>query len=805
MDIDIDFQDDRREEVVDYCKAKYGEKSVASIITFGTMAARKVIEDMCRVYNISDSFAKPNKFAEYIKAFIPMDPKITLKKALEENPEFQTAYDENENVKFIVDESMKLEGLKRNISTHACGKVICDGDINQYCPTVSVYDKDTSQWQKTAAWNMTEIEEVGLLKMDFLGLKTMTILDECVKTINYFEGSDLTIDNIPLYDVESYEFLAKGNTVGVFQLESPGMTSFIMQLFQDVEKRRKEIEAKHCSDDIKKEELENFGKELFERLIAGISLYRPGPMDSIPEYLAGMVSGVIHYDTPELETILESTYGQLVYQEQVILAVQKLAGFSASQADVVRKAMGKKKQYILDEYKPYFIYGSGDKRDEHTGKLMDIPGCIANGISETVATTIWNKMEAFGRYAFNKSHSAAYAVNSVKTAWCATHYPEIFHKSLMNVFISRPDKVKVYLADAIRMNIKVLPPSVNYSNRNFTMSGGTQIRFGLEGIKKVKKLAEKIIQEHSIRGSFSSFQNFVERMMIHQSLNRGAIESLIYAGAMDDFDGTRKAKISIIEDLMNAIRSGVEFQVKGQRTIFDLDPSLNKMKEFEIPDIEDYEKNTKFFKEEEMTGLFITGHPMEDFEKGLSAYQVLPLSTFADKEEDEADETTENMYIGKNVRVAGIIYNLERKITSRGDRMFTFDLKDRAGEIRCVVFAKTADKYDDSIFQEKQMVVIGGKFEQNDFGSQVIVSNLIEIHNLPDSIRSISCTCFSNAKYAKIDYLTAFNDLAKANPGNATFEAKIDGVHYKLPCIHVSYPLFAKLQQIAGEDAVYAM
>lgn len=339
-DIDIDFQDDRREEVIDYCKAKYGEKSVSSIITFGTMAARKIIEDMCRVYDISDKFEKPNKFAEYIKSFIPNTPKMTLKKALDENPEFQDVYDDNKNVKFIVDESMKLEGLKRNVSTHACGKIICNGDINQYCPTVSIYDKDTKQWMRTAGWNMTEIEEIGLLKMDFLGLKTMTILQDSVNSINALYTDNLTIDDIPLTDVEAYKYIAAGNTVGVFQLESAGITNLIVGMYSDIPAKVDEIDASAISDEDKEAKKTLLGQECFERLIAAISLYRPGPMDSIPEYLEGLHSGKVHYDTPELESILCNTYGCLVYQEQVIQTVQKLAGFTPGQADTIRKAMG---------------------------------------------------------------------------------------------------------------------------------------------------------------------------------------------------------------------------------------------------------------------------------------------------------------------------------------------------------------------------------------------------------------------------------------------------------------------------------
>ena len=360
-DIDIDFQDDRREEVVEYCKKKYGVAAVASIITFGTMAARKVIEDLCRVYNISDKFGKPNKYAAHLKDFIPDEAKMTISKALDSNPELRAEYESNENTKFIIDEAMKLEGLKRNVSTHACGKVICDGDINKYCPTVSIYDKETETWMRTVAWNMTEIEEIGLLKMDFLGLKTMTILQECVETINEFYGTDLEVEDIPIDDVEAYRYISQGNTVGVFQLESSGMTGLMMKMYQDVPKKIEEIEKSKMSEEEKEEAKKTFGRECFERLIAGISLYRPGPMNSIPSYLMGLRDkSKIKYDTPELESILEATYGQFVYQEQVIQTVQKLARFSPGQSDYIRKAMG----LVYGPYIIEILYRAQGKNDE---------------------------------------------------------------------------------------------------------------------------------------------------------------------------------------------------------------------------------------------------------------------------------------------------------------------------------------------------------------------------------------------------------------------------------------------------------
>lgn len=397
----MDFGDLRREEVINYCRSFYGEERVSRIITFGTLSAKAVIRDVSKILYDTE---EDKGLGDRISKTIPSAPKMTITKALDESPEFKKFYDNDPKVKRIVDVSLRLEGLPKNVSQHACGVIISGQAVNELCPQVYLQNEDTGLKEGTTQFTMSECESIGLLKMDFLGLKTMSILQENICDINRIYGKNMTIDDIPINEPAVYNHIAKGHTCGVFQLESPGMTSFMVKLFQDVSDRISKIDNMPLSEAGKALEYDKLGIELYERLTAGISLYRPGPMDEIPRYIDCMLNtNHITYDTPELEEILKVTYGVLVYQEQVMSTVRTLAGFTKGQADLIRKAMGKKKEEILNEFENYFLYGSGDIIDSHTGEPLGIKGCVELGISEDKAKIIWTKMKKFAKYALTKT------------------------------------------------------------------------------------------------------------------------------------------------------------------------------------------------------------------------------------------------------------------------------------------------------------------------------------------------------------------------------------------------------------------
>lgn len=780
-DIDLDFEFEYREQVINACRKRYGEECVSRIITFGTMAAKGAIRDMARVLGYQPSFA------DMIAKLIPAEPKMTIQKSFKQ-ADFEELYNTNIDAKKVIDLAIQVEGLIKNTSQHACGVIISSEDISNFCPMTLSTDKETGITALTTQITMGECEEIGLLKFDFLGLRTESVIKETLSDIKKIYGKEIGNYDIPINDVNVYaNLLAKGKTEGVFQLESDGMTSVITQMYQDVPSRMKGMNER---------ELNDFGYELYERNVAAVSLYRPGPMDEIPKYINGMLDPTkVVYDTPELESILNTTYGVLVYQEQVILAVKKLAGFSQGQADEIRKAMGKKKQEILNIYKPYFINGSGRNIDPHTNKPYGIKGCVANGIDADVAEKIWNKMESFGKYAFNKSHGAAYAVICMQTAWLAYYYPVLFMKANLNVYITNPDKLKMYLAFCSKNEIKMLEPSVNESEEYFSLnSDGTAIRFGLKGVKGLDKISKSIITERK-KGKFTSLENFISRMIKNQKISSGNLEALIYVGALDEFEGTRKEKIEALDKIL-AIQKVVS--ISNQGTIFDLAnefhiTNMDALYKVEFANKEEYEKNEILEKENEYSGFYISGHPLDDYKMILDYSDLVHISSLV------ADENAE-IYVNSFLRVGGMITNLVKRNTKSGGFLYTFTLKDITGDLNCVCFESKYTKNLGKI-EENAKVIISGKFEINDFGPQLLVDVVKDLGQISQNVVAINLISDSDLHTARNQYIELSN-LVPTDIGNIKLNFLRDGIIQ--PGIHngkYSMQFFANLQNIFGENS----
>lgn len=518
----------------------------------------------------------------------------------------------------------------------------------------------------------------------------------------------------------------------------------------------------------------------------------------------------VKYDTPELEPILKTTYGILVYQEQVMQTVRELAGFSKGQADTIRKSMGKKIQEILDEYKPYFINGSGDKVDTKTKQLLNIKGCTHNDIEEEVAKIIWDKMETFAKYAFNKSHAAGYGVMSVKTAWLSYYYPVIFMKANLNTYISNPKKVKPYIAYCTKMGINMLKPSVNKSDKMFSVEGD-DIRFGLKGIKNVGTCSGLIIKERNIRGEFKSYQNFVERMNIHQKINKNAIESLIFAGALDEFEGTRKAKVEVLDKLVDRAKVDKKVEQSGQMTMFDLADSLGitslkEIKEIKTPNLNEFEKDFMLLKEEECAGFFITEHPLDDYADILEQEGVIDIATLTEVDESESESESElfdiednNPYLGQTLKVAGVISDLEIKYSKKTGKPFViFNLKDKTGDLKSVCFNKEKMKNEEKLIEGKK-VIITGKFDCDDFGCQISVKNIQDLSSNKEVAKSISVIGSGNVNMARQQWKNLV-DLAMNNEGCTKINFIKNGQIFEFPkTINLTWETLNRLQMMFGE------
>ena len=571
-DIDVDFCYERRQEVIDYVVEKYGTDRVVQIVTFGTMAAKGVIRDVGRGMDL------PYAFVDGIAKMIPRgqnNQPVSLERALDMNPDLKKLYQEDEQVRELIDMSKRLEGLPRHTSMHAAGVVISQKAVEEYVPLSLGSDGSV-----TAQFTMTTLEELGLLKMDFLGLRTLTVIQDAARLAGESAGQAIDMEKIDYDDKKVLASIGTGRTDGIFQLESGGMKSFM-----------KELKPQNLED-----------------VIAGISLYRPGPMDFIPQYIKGKDNrSSITYDCPQLEPILAPTYGCIVYQEQVMQIVRDLAGYTLGRSDLLRRAMSKKKGDVMLKERQSFVYGNADE---------GVPGCIANGIDEKTANKIYDEMVDFAKYAFNKSHAAAYAVVAYQTAWLKYYYPVEFMAALMTSVIDVPSKVAEYIYTCRQMGIEILPPDINKGVGDFSVDGGN-IRYGLTAIKSIgRPVINGIIEERKERGAFKNLKDFIERVSAKEIVNKRAIENFIKSGAFDSLGGTRKQFMVIYVQILDQVNREKKYSMAGQMTLFDM-VSDDQKAEFDIPlpKIGEYGKETKFAFEKEVLGVYLSGHPMEEYEE----------------------------------------------------------------------------------------------------------------------------------------------------------------------------------------------
>jgi len=803
-DIDVDFCYERREEVINYVKKKYGEKAVSRIVTFGTFAARGAIRDIARINDY------PYSLGDKIARTIPPKPGITIEKALEENPELKEMYDSERDVKKIVDIAKKIEGIPRHSSTHACGLVVAPGPVNNYLPEFLSVDRNhKDKMDRTAQVTMTEVEELGLLKMDFLGLKTMTTIGEAIKSINRNTKENIKYEDIPHDDPYVYREISKGNSQAVFQLESPGMRTFMKELYPDVDKKIKSLEKKHKVKGFKNPtgkgdkkafifEMKKLGQELFERLIAGIALYRPGPLDYIPNYLKGMENpDKIEYLTPKLEPILKSTYGTIVYQEQVMQIVQSLAGYSLGRADLVRRAMGKKKVKVMEEEKEYFINGRLNKDG-----TIDVPGCIRNGISKEIAEEIWEQMVDFAKYAFNKSHAAAYALLGAITGWLKCYYPVDFMAETMNTFINKSEELTLYLSVTNDMGIKTLPPSVNLSKEKF-LSNGKDIRFGLRGIRNMGVTSELIVKERNERGKFNGYQDFVLRMAKYQKIDKRVVEGLIYSGALDEFEGTRKAKIEILQLILDEASIEREEYQSGQVTIFDISPKLSYIKKISIPKTKEFDKRYKLELEKKYAGLYITEHPLDCYQQYFKKENIVDIGyliTDTGKDEELDEEERENLN-GKKVKIAGIIRDKKTFYTKKDAKpLYVFQLEGKTGSIKAVMFCDKIEKMGEKVL-DGNIVIIDGYLKNDNFGLQMIVNDIEDITMLTQNNKKEQILAINILNKEQLKMFT--NKILNNNlyEGNIPVFIKVNGENFKSDKkITLNMASLSVLNNIFGEN-----
>ena len=673
-DIDVDFCYERRQEVIDYVTRKYGKDCVAQIVTFGTLAARGVIRDVGRVMDL------PYAYVDSISKMIPQELGITIDKALKMNPDLKKLYDTDETVTNLIDMAKRLEGLPRHCSMHAAGVVICQKPVDEYVPLSRAADGTI-----TTQFIMTTLEELGLLKMDFLGLRTLTVIQNAVLLARR-KQPELNINQIDYNDQKVLDYIGTGKTDGVFQLESAGMKGFMKEL------------KPHNLEDV----------------IAGISLYRPGPMDFIPQYIRGKNdSSSITYDCPQLEPILAPTYGCIVYQEQVMQIVRDLAGYSLGRSDLLRRAMSKKKAAVMEKERKIFIYG-----DEETG----VPGCIKNGIDEQTANKIYDEMIDFAKYAFNKSHAAAYAVVSYQTAWLKYYFPVEYMAALMTSVIDNPSKVSEYIYACRQMNIKILPPDINKGEANFSVDGG-DIRYGLAAIKSIgRPVIKAIVEDREELGLFQNLEDFITRLSAKNILNKRTIENLIKAGALDTLGGTRKQFMSIYVQIVDHVTQEKKNSMVGQMTLFDL-VSEDQKEEFQIrmPDVGEYSKETLLAFEKEVLGIYVSGHPLESYEekwkKSISA-------TTADFQLDEETGHTK-VHDGAKEIIGGMITEKTIKHTKTNQMMAFITVEDLLGTVEVVVFPRDYEKNRDYLEVDSKVFVRGRVSEEDDKPSKMICEKII--------------------------------------------------------------------------------
>ncbi len=676
-DIDIDFCYERRQEVIDYVTEKYGEKRVVQIVTFGTMAARMVIRDVGRVLDM------PYASVDMVAKMIPMELGITISKALKMNPELRRMYDSDDQTKKLIDMSLRLEGLPRHTSVHAAGVVISPREVDEFVPLSRAADGSI-----TTQYTMVTLEELGLLKMDFLGLRTLTVIK------NAIDGA-FDVHDIDYEDPEVYEMISAAHTEGVFQLESAGMKNFM-----------KELKPQNMED-----------------IIAGISLYRPGPMDFIPKYIQGKNDqGHITYDCPELEPILSPTYGCIVYQEQVMQIVRDLAGYSYGRSDLVRRAMSKKKASVMEKEKNNFIYGNEEE---------GVEGCIRRGIPEEVARKIYDEMTDFAKYAFNKSHAAAYAVVAYQTAWLKCHKPVEFMAALMTSFMEHTSKITEYIMNCRQLGIRILPPDINEGNYRFTPYQGN-IRYGLAAIKGVgRPVIEEIVAERESGGRYRSLKDFCMRLSGGKAVNKRTMESFIKSGALDSLPGTRRQKMSIYISVMDGVNQERKNTLSGQMSLFDFAaPEEQEELDVAMPDVGEFDKEMILAFEKEVLGVYISGHPLEEYEELMRRSITRTTADFipADGEEMPKVKDQERAVIG------GMIVARTVKTTRTNSLMAFITIEDMYGTAEVIVFPKDYEKNRLLLEEDRKVFVQGRAAVEEDKPAKLICSRIIPFDELDQSL-----------------------------------------------------------------------
>ena len=718
-DFDVDFSDERRQEVIDYVARKYGHDHVSQIITFGTMAAKMVIRDVARVLDY------PYAEADALAKMIPNEIHITIKKALEQNKELKDRYDTDEQTRKILDIAMGLEGMPRQASTHACGVVITKDPVDTYVP---LYVRDG---QINTQYIMTTLEELGLLKMDFLGLRNLTVIQNTIDMVKENHGIDVEFDQ-DMSDPKVYKLWQEGNTSGIFQFESQGMTNFMKELKPD------------CLED----------------LIAGVSLYRPGPMDQIPRYIRGKQNpGHNEYTHPSLEPILNVTYGCMVYQEQVMQIVRDLAGYSLGRADLVRRAMGKKKLDVMAKEREVFIHGQVDENGN-----IEVPGCVRNGIDEVSANKIFDEMAEFAKYAFNKSHAACYAVVSYRTAYLKAYYPAEFMAATLNSYLGNLDKAPQYIDECKRLGIQILKPDINKSFEKFTVEDG-KIRFGLGAIKNVGTIpVENIVKERKEKGEYKSFTDFCERVSELQ-VNKKCVESLIKAGAFQEFEQTRATLLASFETIIDTIQSGNKKGFNGQVSMFDIGTKQEKedmeKQKYKFEEYEEMPEKEMLSMEKEMLGIYISGHPLEKMREQImhsTNINSLDLSKIAEQADTtNIEENTQQIQNakpkfvdGQKVKYAGIITSIKKKYTKNNKIMAFITIEDLYGTAEIIAFENAVINAGKSLIEENIVVVDGRLSIRDDQEPTIIANEIKDLGEEKPNVITFDITNFSEEQKEKL-------------------------------------------------------
>ena len=678
-DIDVDFCYERRQEVIDYVVRKYGKDRVVQIVTFGTLAARNVIRDVGRVLDL------PYAIVDEVAKMIPKDIGITIQKALDQSEDFRKLYNSNEEVKNLINMAKRLEGLPRHTSMHAAGVVISQKSVDEYVPLSRASDGSV-----TTQYIMTTLEELGLLKMDFLGLRTLTVIQNAVKYAEKSTGRKIDINKIDYNDKNVLDYIGTGKTDGIFQLESSGMKNFMKEL--------------------KPQSLED--------IIAGISLYRPGPMDFIPKYLEGKNNpDNITYDCPQLEKILKPTYGCIVYQEQVMQIVRELAGYTLGRSDLVRRAMSKKKQSVMEKEKKNFVYGNPEE---------NVKGCIANGIDEQIAIKIYNDMMDFAKYAFNKSHAAAYAVVSYQTAFLKYYYPVEYMAALMTSVIENSTKVSEYIVTSRSMGIKLLPPDINEGESGFSVKNNS-IVYGLSAIKSIgKSVIDTIVEERELNGKYTSLKNFIERLS-GKEVNKRTVENFIKAGAFDSLDGNRRQLMTVYSRIIDSVNEEKKKSITGQMSLFDLVSDEDKADyEIRMPDLEEYSKEEKLAFEKEVLGVYVSGHPLEQYEdKWRKNVKSFTKDFITDEEGNTIAKDNTTTIVG------GMIDTITLKTTRTGKTMAFITLEDLYGVMEILIFPNVLERYRYMLKENEKIFVKGKVSIGDDEQGKLICDQIISFDKVP--------------------------------------------------------------------------